>query len=418
MLIRTSPPAFSQNFSFELPTAEVTALSNGVNLFLLRGIQQNVFKIEFIFAAGKWHEPLKGLSHFLAIMLDKGTTTLSSKQIAEAFDFYGAQLEIVPGYDATSVNIYGLNRCLKKVLPIAIDLLINANFPMSELELQKEIFIQNLKVNNKKTSYVASKLLRQSIFGADHPYGSSVEETDVAGLSTEVLQGFFEQNFALENIFMVGNLDSEDDRWLKNMLCKVRVKRKTIPPSIQIQNTETRTERAISEGVQASLRLGKRFINRDHVDYPAALLLNQILGGYFGSRLMKNIREEKGLTYGIYSSIQPLKSDSFFSIGADVNADNIEIALSEIEIEINNLVQKSISESELAVAKNHFLGSQQTEASNPFTAIDRIKVIESNHLPQEYYSFLFRQIQDTAVDNIQSTAAKYLNKELASVVVK
>src|SRR5438045_1326504 len=117
MLTRTKAPAFSQNFSFKLPQPKIFSLANNAQLIWLSEIQQEVFKIEFIFNASRWNEETKGLAHFLALMLDKGTVNKSSSQISNALDFYGAQLEITPGHDYTSVSLYGLNKSLRKVFP-------------------------------------------------------------------------------------------------------------------------------------------------------------------------------------------------------------------------------------------------------------------------------------------------------------
>src|SRR5438132_6169031 len=176
MLNRTKAPAFSQNFSFELPQPEIISLGNGSRLIWLNGIQQDVFKIELVFESGKWNEPLKGISHFTALVLDKGTSTHTSSEISSILDYHGAQLEINPGQDYTSVSLYGLNKSLHEVFPIIQNIIIDPRFPEEELQLQKDIFSQNLRVNNKKTSFIASKLLRQNLFGKEHPYGSSVEE--------------------------------------------------------------------------------------------------------------------------------------------------------------------------------------------------------------------------------------------------
>ncbi len=418
MLIRDKQPSFTQNFSFELPKPEMQTLANGARLYVLRGIQQEVFKLEFVFGLGKWNEPVKGLSHFLPIMLDKGTKKQSSKQISETLDFYGAQLEIVPGYDNTSVSLYGLNKSLPKLLPLVIELLSQSVFPESELELQKNIFIQNLRVNNKKTSYVASKLLRASLFGDGHPYGNSLEESDTISVLSQSLCNFFDKHLALENVFLVGNPNSEDLKWIHASLSEIDSKERLNLRETEVRPGQHKTERQVSTGVQASIRLGKKFINRNHEDYPLALLVNHILGGYFGSRLMKNIREEKGLTYGIYSSVQPFKNDCIFSIGADVNADKIDIVLSEIQSEIDKLSDNEISNSELNAARNHFLGGLQIELSNPFAVMEKLKNISINALAENYYQHLFEQIQHASIHDVQSVARKYLHALPFQVVVK
>lgn len=407
MLERAKAPSFSQDFAFHLPQPEIIPLSNGSKIFWLNEIQQDVFKIELIFNAAKWNEPTKGVSHFLAQLLDKGTSQLTSQQISNLLDYHGAQLEIHPGYDYTSVSLYGLNKSLHAIFPVLIDLITNSIFPAEELKLQKDIFIQNLRVNNKKTSFIASKLLRQNLFGKDHPYGSSLEESHATNIQSESLVSFFKSSFLLKDIFLVGNFNSADIQWIVTQLQNIPVEKEKainsheIHPGKDIQTKEL-------ESVQATLRLGKRFLNRSDIDYPASLITNHILGGFFGSRLMKNIREEKGLTYGIYSSIQPLHKDCFLTIGADVNVDKVDIALTEIKNEIERLIHQTISEEELLIAKNHFLGSLQLEVSNPFAAIEKIKTISLNQLDVRFYENLFASIKSFNPAKLKATTEKHL----------
>lgn len=407
MLNRLSAPAFSKTFSFELPQPEVIRLNDGSDFVFLDGLQQEVFKFEIIFKAGKWWESQKGLSHFTAIMLDKGTNSRSSREIAGLFDYYGAQIEISPGYDFTSVSLYGLKKHFDKIFPLFWEVLTVPSFPENEFDLQKDIFIQNLRVNNEKNSFVASKLIRKNIFGAKHPYGSSMEENDVSVLTTDHLSNYFKLHFSPFEIYLMGNFD------------ETRIQSITKRLSFRHQDNEeyffspvvgTPIEKVVKTGsVQSSVRLGKRIINRNHPDYFSLLLLNHILGGYFGSRLMKNIREEKGLTYGIYSSVNPFKKDCMFSIGADVGKEKTDLALSEIKQELQKLAEHPISNEELITVKNHFLGSLQLEVANPFASLDKIKSLRLNHLGGDYYKNLFESINRSDSKSLQAIAEKYFS---------
>jgi len=162
--------------------------------------------------------------------------------------------------------------------------------------------------------------------------------------------------------------------------------------------------------------MGMRTINRGHADYFSLLLLNHILGGYFGSRLMKNIREEKGLTYGIYSSLNPFKNDCMFSIGADVDKINVELTISEIKKEIETLCINQINEDELDVATSHLLGGIQLEMANPFSTFDKIKNVRLNQLGKEYYNNLFSSVKSISPEELQVTALKYFNAKRLTVV--
>lgn len=406
MLNRTSAPTFSKTFSFELPEPQVIRLNEGSDLVFLNGLQQEVFKIEFVFKAGKWWETKNAVSHFTATMLEKGTSGKSSSEIANLFDYYGAQIEISPGYDFTSVSLYGLKKYFDQIFPLFSEVLSQPSFEQSEFDLQKDIFLQNLKVNNEKNSFVASKLIRKNVFGSSHPYGNAIEEDDVNILSREDLRDFFTLQYQPSSVFLIGSFsDQQIQSLIQNIsFAPSEVKERAFQVSPGAQNESV----VKTESVQSSIRLAKRIVNRTHPDYFLLLLLNHILGGYFGSRLMKNIREEKGLTYGIYSSINPFKNDCLFSIGADVGKDKKELAISEIKQELLQLSQKTVSPEELTTAKNHFLGNLQLEVANPFSSLEKIKSLRLNNLGSGYYKNLFSSIDKITPKDIQTIAQKYL----------
>ncbi len=403
---RTIAPAFSKTFSFELPQPHIVQLNEGLDFVFLNGLQQEVFKLEFVFKAGKWRETKNAASHFTATMLEKGTTSKSSSEIANLFDYYGAQIEISPGYDFTSVSLYGLKKYFDQIFPLFWEMLTNPSFDQSEFELQKDIFLQNLKVNNEKNSFVASKLIRKNVFGSNHPYGNAIEESDVNILTRQDLIDFFSLYYQPCSIFLIGSFkENQIQSLVKNISFKSSIVSDSafeVCPLSQNQNVTK------DESVQSSIRLGKRLVNRGHQDYFLLLLLNHILGGYFGSRLMKNIREEKGLTYGIYSSINPFKNDCLFSIGADVGKDKKELAISEIKQEMLQLSQTPVSIEELTTAKNHFLGSLQLEVANPFSSLEKIKSLRLHNLGDNYYKNLFFSINAISPKDIQAIAQKYL----------
>jgi len=417
MLNRKIAPKHAEITSFTLPTPEIISLSSGVPLFLLRGVSQQVLKIELVFSGSKWDEPKNGLSYFTAQMLEKGTATKTSFEVADYFDRHGASIEISAGFDFVSVSLFSLTKNVTSVLPLFIELVTASIFPDDELALQKEIFKQNLKINNEKTSYVASKLIRQHLFGNSHPYGRSIEEGDVNLLSREDLYSFFHNQFSLLQSFVVGSVDESLLRFLISQLSLIPgelKKNDSIFPVVQNNSSEYLK---IPKSIQSSLRLGKRTINRSHQHYPALILINHIFGGYFGSRLMKNIREEKGLTYGIYSSINKLKNDAFFVIAADVNGTNKDVAISEIKNEINLLCLKLIGVQELQNAKNHLLGSLQLEIANPFAVIEKIKTIHLYDLEEDFYDNLFHNILDLNESTLQMVANNYLADSIIEVAV-
>jgi predicted Zn-dependent peptidase len=407
MLDRTTAPPFIKSNSFELPgfkTGEV----NGIPLFLIPEVSQDVLKIELIFPTGKWYEPKAGVSHFTSNMLEKGTQRLDSSELAEMFDRLGAHIEISAGYDHTSVSVYALKKNWKEAAELLGEMVQTPAFDNDELDLMKDIFLQNLKINKEKTSFVVSQLIRKNIFG-NHPYGTSLEEKDVLEVTPGQLKSFHANNFRPTAIFVTTHpsvtMEEVADRF--GLFVKTPDD-KTLVPALTAGNKH---EHVAKDGVQTSLRLGRRSLMRTDKSYPDLLLFNHILGGYFGSRLMKNIREEKGLTYGIYSSINPFVRDSFFVIGADVNKDNRDLALDEIRKEIKRMRTEAVDAEELEIARNHFLGSLQSEVANPFSVTDKIKNIQLHGLPADYYPMLFRRINSVSVKDLLSVGEEYLNED-------
>lgn len=371
-------------------------------------VRQDVLKIELIFPAGKWYEPKAGVSHFTSNMLDKGTQRLDSSEVAEAFDRLGAHIEISAGYDNTSVSVYALRKNWKEAAELLAEMIQTPAFDSEELSLMKDIFLQNLKINKEKTSFVVSQLIRKNIFG-NHPYGTSLEEKDVLALTPDQLKDFHTTTFRPSAIFVTTHPSVS----MEEIVARFVLFAATIPGQAPapLATSGNKTEHVSKEGVQTSLRLGRLSLKRTDQQYPDILLFNHILGGYFGSRLMKNIREEKGLTYGIYSSINPFVHDSFFVIGADVNKDNRDLALEEIKKEIRRMRTEAVDSMELEIARNHFLGSLQSEVANPFSVTDKIKNIHLHGLPKDYYPKLFKKIDSLTAKDLLSVGEQYVSEE-------
>jgi zinc protease len=408
MLDRKVAPPFLKSDTFELPSYQSGDV-NGIPIFLIPEVQQDVIKIELMISAGKWFEPKAGVSHFTSNMIEKGTERMNSTDLAEAFDRLGAHIEISAGYDHTAVSVYALNKNWKQAIDLLAEMVNTPAFDAHELDMMRDIFLQNLKINKEKTSYVVSQLIRKNIYG-NHPYGTSLEEQDVAALTSEQLRAFHTASFKPIAIFVTAQ-PSVTINDVASRLQSLRAPgdNKAITHTVTPGNKQEHIDK--KDGVQTSLRLGRRTLQRTHQHYPDLLLFSHILGGYFGSRLMKNIREEKGLTYGIYSSTNPFIYDSFFVIGADVNKQNRDLALEEISKEIKRMRTEPVDAEELEIAKNHFLGSLQSEVANPFSVTDKIKNITLNNLPKDYYPKLFKRIDSLTTQDLMAVGEQYVHED-------
>jgi predicted Zn-dependent peptidase len=411
MLDRITPPPFNRSLSFDLIKPVRISLPNGLVAQFISGGTQEVVRIELIFNAGRWFESKWGLSHFAANLLTKGTTRKNSFEIAQIFDQYGAHLEVSPSLDLVSVSLYSLTKNIKPTLELFQEIIATPVFPDKELRQSKSIFIQNLKVNNEKTSFLASKLIRKNLFGENHPYGKDLEETDVMALHQHELVAFHAALFTNMQIIVAGKIDDTVQQLIIDTFSKFETG-KVNERSYRFEKKPTGETYQEKEGsLQTSIRLGKLSLLRTDAEYADVLFVNHILGGYFGSRLMKNIREEKGLTYGINSSIHALKNESYLVIGADVNKENRMLAVQEIRNELKSLRMDKISDEELDTAKYHFIGSLQSEITTPFAHAEKIKNILIHDLDPRFYQHLIARVDAVTGAELLAIAEKHFSEE-------
>jgi len=410
MLDRKKPPQFVQNKSFDLLIPEIQNLGKSGKFVCINSGEQELIRIELVFYAGRWHEKFPGISHFTSTLLPKGTTRHTCSQITNTFDLYGVHLQIHPGFDFTTVSLIGLTKNIPLVLDLLIDVISDPIFPENELQQAIEIFKQGLKINLEKTSFIASREFRKILFGQAHPYGYDIELSNLNNIHKNKLTQFHQSSFSDVNVFVSGKINDKTKTLIFDKLSQL--KSQTVNPIQHNPSPSNTQENHITKegAVQTSLRIGKLSINRYHPDYPGLLLLNHLLGGFFGSRLMKNIREEKGLTYGIHSSIHPLQHYSYLVIGADVNRENKQLVISEILNELNRFKNSTVTYEELELARNHFIGSLQAEMSTPFAHADKIKSMTLFNLPNNYYQQLFDSIFKITDHQIIELANQHLSE--------
>lgn len=418
MLDRTQAPPFVKSTSFELIKPLNATVAGGAKVYFVLGGSQDVCKIELLFQAGRWSERTFGAAYFTAQLLTKGTSSKSSYQIAQAFDELGAHVEINPGADFVSIALYSLTRNVETSIRLLIELLQDSIFPEKELAQLKTIYLQNLRVNKEKTSFQSSVLFRQMLYGASHPYGKELAEDDVKSLERSALNSHYRDFFKQAIVMVSGKVNDHVQRFIVSAFHFLGA------PNIEkadqsVPATKAAREVRSKEGsVQASIRMGKPFFGRLHPDYPAAIFLNHLLGGYFGSRLMKNIREEKGLTYGISSSISMALRGNHFIIGADVNQENVDLAFNEVKKEMRRLREEVVESSELETARNHFIGNLQLEITTSFAHADKVKNLIIFGLPSDYYQQLIYRIDAVSANDLMEVANRHLQEgELLEIAV-
>ena len=410
MLDRRTPPAFTHNLNFGLIEPEIVLLPGGTPLYFVKGGEQNVLKVELVFPAGRWNESVRGAAYFSSKLLTRGTTSRTSFEIASRFDLLGAHFDTHAGPDFATMSLYSLERNLGPSLDLVLELLTEPSFDDRELDQLKSVYIQNLKVSKEKTSYLASRLFRKSLFGEDHPYGREIDNAEVEAIQRLDLVRFHEDWFSPVLVIVSGKVDMTNQDRIISALSGIKSKRKEDAIHEPVDTVVAQAHIAREGSLQTSLRIGRKALPRTHPDFPALIFMNHILGGYFGSRLMKNIREDKGLTYGIHASIHIMARDSYLVIGTDVNKENAKVARSEIGKELDRLCSEEITSEELETARHHFIGSLQAELATPFAHADKIRNIALYNLGKDHYANLIEKIAQISATALIGTANQYFRK--------
>lgn len=418
MVDRTKAPGFKKVESINIQNPENYILENGVPFYVINAGAQPVLRLEIIIKAGSWYEIKPGLAYFTSKMLIEGTLSKSANEIAYFFDKYGAHIEISPGFDFIIINLYTLSKHLSVLLPVLQEIITEPAFPGSELEIIKKIKIQNTQVNNEKTNYLASVNFRKKIFGEDHPYGKELTEKEINGVSSDDLKDFY-QHYLFNNweIILAGQVEPEHIKLVRQsfgLLQRTSIE-KTKP--LSSENGQERFIIEKSSSLQSSIRLGKKLLPKNHPDFHKMQVVNEILGGYFGSRLMKNIREDKGFTYGIHSNLNSFKFDGYLVIGTDVRKENTIQTIDEIYKEIRLLAEKPVENYELESVKNYMTGSFLAEINTPFALADKFKAVYLSGLNYNYYQELLTTIHTITPEEIMETAQQYLQPDSMTEVI-
>ena len=300
-------------------------------------------------------------------------------------------------------------------LPVISDLLCNSTFPEHEWEIMRSNRLQKYTVNLGKVGFVAGKRFQELLF-AGTPYGTSFDENDYKSLQIEELKNFYSQNYSPTSakIFLSGKIDSHVSQLLEDTFGQLSGNGKFLP-AIEIPQLSNSIERKQfipkDDAIQSAIRIGRRLFSKNHPDYFGMKVLTTILGGYFGSRLMTNIREDKGYTYGIGAGIIPYCSDGYFYISTEVGSDVCALALTEIYKEIELLRNELISESELELVKSYLLGTLLKSFEGPFERMERFKNYHLYGADEQYYQRYTKDIRNITPLQIQHLAKTWLQED-------
>lgn len=417
---REQPPLFPFDAG-SVNEAGYLKLRNGVNVYLIEGGTEDVMRIEFTFRAGQVHECIPLLSSSTNMMLTEGTVNYSAEEINKILDFYGIFLNPYNDKDTAGIVIYFLNKHIGKALEFSHEILFSPVFPEKELSVLMKKRLRWFQVSREKVQTLASDQLLESIFGSNHPYGMQVKEADFESISPTLLKDFHSRYYNPENMTIIvsGKLHPDTATLLDNYFGGIDSKMAFTEESGIFLKGGDRKKIVIDKpgAVQSSIRIGSATVNKRHPDYTGLKVMNSILGGYFGSRLMKNIREEKGYTYGIHSVISSLDLSGFKVITTEVANRNTRETIDEIYKEIRLLQTEPVKKDELEVVRNYMSGEMVRMFDGPFAMADSFKAAWEFGLDMSYYHRLAEKIKTITSDEIMQLALTYYNiDELYEVI--
>ena len=414
MIEKITPPPIQNIGPVTLPMPVINYLDNGIPVYEINMGSQEVVKIEIMVRSGRTNEHKHIVARATSRLIREGTREISSADLAEKIDFYGGTLSTPVNLDTASIVLYCLTKHFGQLIPLLADMLYNPSFPEKELQTFIETNQQRLLVDLTHNDVIAYRHITEQIYGAEHPYGYNSQAATYAALTRDDLVKHHREYYVPENmvIFISGRLNSKCMELLNQYIGQVRPGQApailipaipaNLPSSVRIKNSGT---------VQSAIRIGRRLFPRTHPDHDGFYVLNTILGGYFGSRLMANIREDKGYTYSIHSSLDTMTYDGCWFISTEVSHESIEDALKQSYHEMAILQEKTVPPMELKMVRNYLLGTYLQMVDGPFNVADVIKTLVIDLVPLSSFEHIVETTRTITPTRLRELARQYLNKE-------
>lgn len=404
------------DYTLSLQPYQFYNLDNGVPVYSIHAGTQEVVQVEWVFEAGNWQEDKRLVAAATNFLLKNGTGSMNAFSINQQFEFYGAFLSMQCHVETASITLFCLSKYASKLINIVAELLTNSIFPEQELETFKQIQKQKLQVNLQKCDFVANRLIDSYLYGNAHPYGAVSSMESYNTLERTDLENFYKTYYVngFCKIFISGLIPNDMEMLLNTSFGHLPLNQKKLFEKVYTQFSEKEKKHRIlndANGVQAAVRLARKFPNKHHPDYIKATVLNNILGGFFGSRLMGNIREEKGYTYGIYSYFKNYIAESEWIISTEAGRDVSEATVHEIYHELEKLKNEPVGEDELFLVRNQIMGGILSHLDGPFEIMNRWKTYVMNGLDENYFNKSIEVIKTISAKEIQELANKYFSTD-------
>lgn len=423
--LKGKAPVNPQTLRVQLPRPQEAVLSNGLRVSLLEDHKLPTFSLQLYFNGGGLADPpeRRGVAMVTSSLLREGTKQRSSRDIAEQLATLGASLSSSagPASGESVVSVTGLSDFIDPTLALAADVIRNPTFPAAELDKFRARFLAQLQIQRANPGFQAQEQFMRAIYG-EHPGGLVVpSEAVVKQLTSADLAAFHAARYRPNNAFLIahGDISLKDlvarlerhlGDWPKTDLDKVSLP----PPKAPAKARVLLVDRPGS--VQTSLWVGSMGIERNSDDYFAMLVMNHILGGGPASRLFMNLREDKGYTYGVYSSFTGTTFPGVVVASTDVRTAVTEGALHELSLELQRIASEPVSAQELTNARRALVGRFALSLDSPQSLMANLATQKIYRLPADYWDTYPQRVEAIAPDDIQRVAKKYYDRERLQIV--
>jgi zinc protease len=417
-------PALAAERPVTWPKRTRARLSNGLEIVLAEAHSIPKFHGELFFRAGEAlvSDRSVGLAEMTSTALRTGTTKHTSRQIEEALRSLGADLGASAGQDTSAISFAGLSEFAEPLLQLVGELAREVSFPETEFERERRQKLEEVKLERTSPGFLAGERLRKILFGS-HPYARvSPSEEQVSAYKREDLQTVYREIYTPENalLVMVGDFDSQA---MLNLAEKTfgtwAGKKPTAKEETPLPKFNGRRVYLVHNpgSVQTQILLGCHAITRKNPDWIRVGLANSLYGGAFNSRLVMNIREEKGYTYSPRSGITPLRKHGYFSISAAVRNDVVAASLTEIFYELDKLRSLPVPAAELADAQNYLTGLFSMGLATQEGLLSQFSTVELNELPVDYLETYRDKVRALTSTELLAAARKYFDSANMQIVV-
>ena len=416
MINRTLAPTITSINEISFTAPKIIPLNQHVNLFWMNEIYDETTRIELHFDAGTIRSAEK-VAGFVNSLLLSGTPTKNSTTINNELDSLGVFTDIEVGQEIAVVSIYCLRKNAEKAFTIILDAITNVNFDKNEIEDIVREKKQNFLIGSEKVSILSRRKFQESIFDNSINYSRQLKLEDFDTITKESLIDFHKAHYlnGLVKVIIVSRLEEEKIAAISKDLAKYCI---STPVKFEADFVNKKGRVAINKdgAMQTAIRIGMPLFNKKNSDFIDFQILQTILGDYFGSRLMSNIREEKGYTYGIGCGISETFESGHFIIATEVGKEYVEATLNEIKFEIERLQQEEVESNELTLVKNYLLGQLLKSADGPNAMTDLFIGAFNQGKDLSFYQDVINRINTITSEELKLTAIKYLNWENLTIV--